>query len=708
MKRSLQWVPIFGIAALAAMITALAIDGGFARENRGGRPLSIRTAAGEQVGLYRESHALVIGVSDYDSWPKLPGARQDVEVVARALRANGFQVETLQDPDSDRLKRAFEQFIARRGGKPDNRLLFYFAGHGHTVKPKWGGDPMGYIAPKDAPNPNRDPAGFEAMALPMQRIEEYALKIHAKHALFLFDSCFSGALFNIARSAPENISYKTALPVRQFITAGDAGETVPDRSIFRRQFIAALSGEGDADGDGFVTGAELGEFLQKQVINYSKGDQHPQYGKIRNSHLDKGDFVFEVGKSKKGVGGNQGATGDERGKPSANLAVEREFWNSIKNNKDPEEYRAYLERYPRGAFAGLARIRIRKFTPPTPEQAVAQPAQPKMGRLIAHSNVSGDTVFIDGKSVGPTGPDAHALAPGEYEIRVEKAGFEPFETRIALSAGDEKTIRARLERSVPVRLVPVRDRLRDGSSGPEMARIEGGCFRMGSPPSEKGRDDDERQHRVCVEGFYMGKYEATFAEYDRFAKAAGRKLPKDRGWGRGKRPVINVNWEDATAYAGWLSRETGKKYRLPTEAEWEFAARAGTTTRYYWGNDFEDELACDFANSADLTAKEKNSDWITNNCRDGFVNTAPVGSFRTNGYGLFDMSGNVWEWTCSLYQKNYDGNEKRCVSKGTDGPRVARGGGWNSTPWSIRSAYRFGYISYDADDFLGFRLAREF
>jgi hypothetical protein len=153
---------------------------------------------------------------------------------------------------------------------------------------------MGYIVPVDAPNPNRDKDGFLDKALDMQQMEVYAKRIQSKHALFLFDSCFSGSLFALSRAVPENINYKTQKPVRQFITAGSANETVPDESIFREQFLAALNGEGDSDKDGFLTGVELGEFLQKTVVNYSKGSQHPQYGKIRNPHLDKGDFVFEI------------------------------------------------------------------------------------------------------------------------------------------------------------------------------------------------------------------------------------------------------------------------------------------------------------------------------------------------------------------------------------------------------------------------------
>lgn len=244
--------------------------------------------------LYGESHALIIGVSEYTAeWPDLPGVEHDIEAVQFALQQQGFHVIVETNPTRDQLDRVFTNFITQYGQHPDNRLVVYFAGHGHTLTLAYGGE-MGYIVPIDAPNPYHDEAGFLARAMDMQQIEVYARRIQSKHALFVFDSCFSGAIFSLSRAVPENITYKTAEPVRQFITAGSAEEHVPDKSIFRQQFIAALQGEGDINGDGYVTGEELGYFLQDTVVNYSKGTQHPQYGKIRDRHLDKGDFVFEV------------------------------------------------------------------------------------------------------------------------------------------------------------------------------------------------------------------------------------------------------------------------------------------------------------------------------------------------------------------------------------------------------------------------------
>jgi formylglycine-generating enzyme required for sulfatase activity len=234
-----------------------------------------------------------------------------------------------------------------------------------------------------------------------------------------------------------------------------------------------------------------------------------------------------------------------------------------------------------------------------------------------------------------------------------------------------------------------RDTLKDGNLGPEMVMIPAGTFRMGDIQGG-GYDNEQPVHEVSVGQFAMGKYEVTFAEYDKFAEATGRNKPDDQGWGRGNRPVINVSWHDATAYAAWLSDQTGKQYRLPTEAEWEYAARAGTETKYWWGN----EIGKNKANCY--------SDY----CGDSFDYTSPVGSFAANPFGLYDTSGNVWEWTCSEYEESYKGKEKVCINENTNIYRVLRGGSWGSNPRNLRTASRSGGNPDDRGGSYGFRLVR--
>jgi hypothetical protein len=261
-------------------------------ENRGFNSIVIRDSDGQEIDLYKESHALLIGVSNYvKGWPTLRGVKKDIGELSEVLRGQGFHVVIVEDPTYDQMLVSFSAFINKYGLNPDNRLLFYFSGHGYTATQSYGGE-MGYIVPSDAPDPEKDFTGFLQKAVDMQQIEVFAKRIQSRHALFVFDSCFSGSIFSISRAMPKNITYKITQPVRQFITSGSADEKVPDESVFLQLLILGISGQGDLNGDGYVTGTELGSFLQDNVINCTHGYQHPQFGKIRHLNLSKGDFVF--------------------------------------------------------------------------------------------------------------------------------------------------------------------------------------------------------------------------------------------------------------------------------------------------------------------------------------------------------------------------------------------------------------------------------
>ncbi|MBZ0070909.1 MAG: SUMF1/EgtB/PvdO family nonheme iron enzyme [Gammaproteobacteria bacterium] len=233
-----------------------------------------------------------------------------------------------------------------------------------------------------------------------------------------------------------------------------------------------------------------------------------------------------------------------------------------------------------------------------------------------------------------------------------------------------------------------RDEFLSGGSGPVLVEIAAATFTMGG--SASSLEFDERpQHEVRLQRFAIGRYETTFDEYDTFARATGRMLSDDEGWGRGDRPVINVSWEDATAYAHWLSEQTGKRYRLPSEAEWEYAAAGGRSTPYPRGNGHANCFNC-------------GSTWDARF-------TAPVGSFAPNPYGLYDTAGNVAEWIQDCYHANYEGapaDGRAWVSADCSG-RVLRGGGFNSPATSVHFSKRDQRsVAATADD-VGFRIARD-
>jgi len=213
----------------------------------------------------------------------------------------------------------------------------------------------------------------------------------------------------------------------------------------------------------------------------------------------------------------------------------------------------------------------------------------------------------------------------------------------------------------------------DPTTGMEFVWVPKGCFQMGSPEYEKDRYPDERRHEVCVDGYWMGKYEVTNSQYKKFRSDHGAD---------DKLPVTKVRWQDAMHFAQWLSEKSGEKIRLPTEAEWEYAARAGTTTAYFWGDSWDGRH--------NYVSSEKK----------------PVGSHQPNAFGLYDMLGNVWEWTASNYDSDYGGGERQVASLAVGGHRVVRGGSWDSKPRDVRSADRDGLAPVNRGDALGFRLVR--
>ncbi len=274
-----------------------------------------------------------------------------------------------------------------------------------------------------------------------------------------------------------------------------------------------------------------------------------------------------------------------------------------------------------------------------------------------------------------------------------------------------------------------RDKLKDGSLGPEMVQIPAGTFRMGS---NDGESDEKPVHTVSVKSFAMGKYEVTRGEFRKFVEATSYKTEaeKERGcygwtgseWKENsaynwknigfiqddKHPVVCVNQNDAKAYVKWLSEQTGKDYRLPSEAQWEYAVRAGSTSKYFWGENVNE--ACRYANVADKKAKEQFSNWSIVDCADGYVFTSPVGVFESNKFGLYDMTGNVWEWLEDVWHDNYNGapSDGSAWVNGDNRYQwhLLRGGSWDVDDNLLRCANRDGFGSTFGSYFKGLRISR--
>ena len=524
--------------------------------------------------IYAGSYAYLIGVSQYTAgWNPLPGVEDDRRALFAAL-SRDFRVEQLRDPKTrEELVQGLRGFLTKHGAS-ENRLLVFFSGHGETLEEGDGFE--GYLVPASAPLASLDRNGFKRLAVSMREIRDIALaQVAAKHVLFVFDSCFSGAIFSEMRGSarvPYEIRAITGEPVRQFIASGTREQTVPDFSRFRRHFEAALAGAADLNQDGYIVGTELSVFLRGRVANDSQGKQTPQFSSVDDKGTQdvRGDFVF---------------------------------------------------------------------VSPLVSQA------PK----------------------APRSPD-----PSEAK---------PKPTPEALGAGGRfKDLLA--------------DR-RECSACPELTVIPRGEFKMGSPTDERGRNHDEgpegsKQLRIA-KGFAISTYEITQLQWDACFSEGSCTT-----WSEGRNPrlpVTGVSWKGANEYVEWLSHKTDATYRLPTEAQWEYAARAGMTTARPWG----DAIAQNQAN-----CRGCGSQW------DG-RSPAPVGSFSPNRFGLYDVLGNVWEWVedCYVADLSRRREDETAVTSQPSCRRVLRGGSYATSPVGVRLAARASYPEDRRSPNIGFRVVRE-
>ena len=292
------------------------------------------------------------------------------------------------------------------------------------------------------------------------------------------------------------------------------------------------------------------------------------------------------------------------------------------------------------------------------------------------------------------------LPTGDYRVQVSAPGHLTYRGTIR---HDERTPLHRVRLRTSTSLVP------------EMVRIEAGSFTMGDRSGQYRRALPTRT--VTVGAFAMGVHEVTYAEFDRFSAATGRQPAMRRtrdGYSVDAYPVTHVSWDDAVAYANWLSEETGRRYRLPTEAEWEYAARAGTDTRYSFGDDDHD--ICHWGNVADQAwadaAKRRNPNEDTRiavACSDGEAGPAPAESYAANPFGVKNMHGNVWEWVADCYRDDYQGSPIDGTAWDSDGcpARVVRGRAANSPARHVRSAHREPQPPHQRLPSIGFRLAED-
>ena len=665
--RLLRWRKACCASLAAALAATLLPSPAAAQAKRDLGVVDLRpTGFSQAQRLYGESHALVIGASRYSAgWSELPGVRGDVTAVTQLLQGQGFKVQTLSDPTRSSLDATLRRFAVTHGANPANRLLVYFAGHGHTLTSSVG-KKLGYLVPVDAPRPDRDMAGFRELAYSMENFEQLSRQIEARHVLFLFDSCFSGTVFRARSDVPDAISELTEKPVRLFITAGDESQKVPDESIFRRQLERALGTEAAADvnRDGFITGTELGSYLHEQVTNYSKRSQTPRWGKLNDPDLDRGDYVFLNARKPAGV---TGTVVPEPVKPpvlpgeTGGLSLE----DLKKEEAARQEWARWQARmkadYDAAAgFSGSADLQAKAW-----ERFLAGWGQDN-----------------------PYSQEDEALRHQAQQRREQAQGRAREEAqRLAQPSPAPQPTQAQAGSAQTFSVNGVSFR---------MVSVPSGSFQMGSPASEPGRAGDEGpQRRVSVPAFQLGQTEVTQGLWQAVMGSNPSRF-SDCG---PECPVERVSWDEAQEFIRKLNQQTGQQFRLPSEAEWEYAARAGSTTPYPWGNTASHEQA--------NYGKDECCDGLAQG-RDRWVNTAPVSQFPANAFGLHDMHGNVREWVQDCYADSYRKapSDGRAANANNCSLRVLRGGSWSINPRWLRSAYRIRSSPDIRFVITGFRLAR--
>lgn len=585
--------------------------------------------------------ALVIGNDRYANLPTLQKAVNDAAAVGDTLAKLGFDVVRGRDLGRQGMVDKIAEFTARL--EAGDTAVFFYAGHGVAI------GNVNYLVPADAPAANVEARVRGASIAEAEIIAEIQAK-GARVAVLVLDACRDNPF---PRSGTRTVGNTRGLtganPARGVFVlySAGSGQTALDRlekndpnrnSVFTRVFVEQLAKPGIHIGDLAV---EVREKVADIALRAKNDDGEPVPHEQTPAYYDQtiGGRVYLAGR----------AVGVEPVKPAAPARPAQDdaarVWAVTRDTTSVAVLEDFIRQFGATVYGSMARARLDELK----KNKVAVAAPPVVPAVPPDTSPK--------PAVGVF-PSARLYKPGES--------------------------------------------FKDCADCPEMVVVPAGSFTMGSPASEKERSGDEGpQRRVTfARPFAVGKFEATFAEWDACVADGGCNgyRPSDSGWGRGNRPAINVSWDDAKAYVGWLSRKAGKTYRLLSEAEWEYAARAGTTTP--------------FSTGATITTDQANFDGNStyNGSRKGQYRqkTEPVDSFAPNPWGLYQVHGNVWEWTEDCWNASYAGApaDGAAWTGGDCSGRVLRGGSWFNDPGFLRSAFRFRDTFDLRDDHLGFRVAR--
>jgi len=661
----------------------------------------------------QEDHiALIIGNSAYPDMP-LENPTNDADAVAKAFKEMGFIVEKVLDADKEEMAMAIDRFSKKMATA--RVAVFYFAGHGMQV------DGENYLIPIGR---SRSTQINKAEQVPYRAVNAGEVLTamennQIKFSLIVLDACRNNpiggsrgklkGLASIDAPAGSLVMYATKAGgvsiddvegsknspftiafLKHIGTPGLDVNLLPSRVT---QTVRELTNNAQTPGS-YVQISQSFTFvpefaneeieklkkekdnllarLKQQISDRERKENEEKLAETRRRLQDQQDLQREqteiaqkqaeidaldrqIANIKKQVSGSSGSL-DEILKIKRQREAEDQRLQELKKKAEQERKRREKEAAERKRKLEAERQKR--------EQEIQQMKEKKFYKNLAkYKEIANSELMQD-------------MKPAAWSALLKEMGLENGSVKI----DDTRTLRKKLGLQgfeVPVAGMSIK-----------MRGIQGGTFQMGT----NDFDDCKPVHTVTVGDFAIMKYEVTFAEYDKFCDATGRSKPSDSGWGRGSRPVMHVSWNDAMAYAKWLSQKTGQTWRLPTEAEWEYAARGGITGGHapllYAGSNNLNDVA-----------------WYWDNAG---KKTHPVGQKSPNGYGLYDMSGNVWEW-CSDWYGNYNtGSQNNPQGAKTGSYRVLRGGSWDYRAKSCRSASRSGSAPADSYGSSGFRLVSAF
>ncbi len=575
----------------------------------------------ELDGCYGESWAVVIGINAYAQVPKLSYAIEDAEAIAATLEDTGFpaaNISTLTDTQATRqnIMDLIAGDLPRKMG-PNDRLVLFFAGHGQDFDAP-GGDKLGYIIPVDG-----DPNYLASRCISMEEVNTWNRLLPAKHILYAMDCCYGGLMASrrqgLDQHHPEYLQELSRRRVRQIITAGGPDEQVIEeggRGLFSRVFEQALRGEADLMGRGYVTGADLGAFIPETVYSRSRQRQMP----LSRYFEGTGEILFQSAQRELNVGGGPG-----------------------------------INRGESHQGGGQATCLL--------EGSMPEPKQP--------------TAEIDRKMADQINRLQQQLAQERQKReQLERKKEQKSAAKQAQKAQQQREKKRTEEREKLQQQTEAENSI-DPTTGMEFITIPGGKFMMGGDES----DYEKPQHEVTIKPFKLGKHAVTQGQWE---KVMGENPSHftGKGWFRNRdmnnHPVEQVSWDDVQIFIKKLNQQSGKQYRLPSEAEWEYAARAGTTGHYSFSGKISPEKA-NYNGSYTFDGSEKGEH------RD---KTVAVGSLPANPWGLYEVHGNVWEWVADCWHDSYkgaptDGTVWGDANGGDCGQRVLRGGSLDSVPEGV-------------------------